>query len=409
MSNLPDRSGVSAALPTPLHSRTGPLCRTSNWRRWSGFLAADSYEPSHHREYHAVRAAAALFDISPLFKYRLTGPGARALADRMLTRDVTRLATGRVLYSPWCDARGKIRDDGTLQRLGEDDYRLTSAEPTLGWITDLARGLDVSVSDESEGTAALALQGPLSWKVLAAAGARAIGSPRYFGLTRAPLGGVETWISRTGYTGDLGYELWMPADGACAVWDTLIEAGRDFGIAPAGLAALDIARIEAALPLVHTDYVPAHEALIGAQRSSPFEMGLGWAVDLDKPAFVGKEALRAETGEPPRWRFCGIAIDWDSLERVFWRAGLPPLLPHGAVRSSAPLFHKSRQVGYASSRTWSPVLKSYIGLAHIEASHGPVGTNLEMQITVEHRPARVGVRVVKTPFFNPRRKRATPA
>ena len=390
---------------TPFHARTAALCASHAWRRWAGHVVASSYELSHEREYHAVRSAAALLDISPLHKYLVHGPDAARLLDRVMTRDVGRSQPGQVLYTPWCDGAGKVLDDGTVTRLDERAFRVTSAEPNLRWFRDNAAGLDVAVEDVSDAIAALALQGPTSRAVLERVCDADLAALRYFRMTPAKLGGRPVTITRTGYTGDLGYELWLEARDALAVWDALIEAGTDYGITPAGMLALDVARIEAGLMLLDVDYVPANKALIEGQTSSPFELDLGWAVSLDKEPFVGKPALAAEAKRGPEWQFVGVQVDWRSFEALFLEVGLAPRVPAAAWRTSVPLYAGSGQAGYATSGVWSPLLKEYIALAHLRSRWAAPGTALEMEVTVEHRRKRAAARVVKKPFFNPERKR----
>ncbi len=390
---------------TPLHARTAPLCQSQAWRRWAGYLSAVSYELAHEREYHAIRSSAALLDISPLYKYRVHGPGAARLLDRMVTRSVAKTQVGQVLYTPWCNADGKVLDDGTIARLDEQTFRLTSADPGLRWLEENARGLEVSIEDVSERLAALALQGPASRAILQSISDTDLAGLKFFRATPARLRGIEVNISRTGYTGDLGYEVWVAAERAVELWDALIEAGTPFGITPTGLAALDLARIEAGLMLMDVDYVPARKALIAAQTSSPFELDLAWTVDLKKEYFVGRNALEREAARGPEWRFVGIEVDWIALEQLYAEAGLPPVLP-AAWRASIPLYADGRQVGYASSGGWSPLLKQYIALAHVQASRAAPDTQLEMEVTVEHQRRRAPARVVKKPFFDPERKRA---
>ncbi len=391
---------------TPFHERTAPICQTEQWRRWAGYLAAASYEPSHEREYHAIRSAAALIDVSPLYKYRISGTDAAALMNRVVTRNVERQEVGQVYYAPWCDSAGKVRDDGTLQRLGESDFRLTSAAPTLKWLHDSAGGLDVELEEESEALGALALQGPLSRTILQQIADGDVDGLRYFGVMTAKAGGVPVTISRTGYTGDLGYEIWVDAGDAIALWDALVDAGTPFGLAPAGLIALDMARVEAGLLLVDVDYIPAHRAVIEAQKSSPYELGLGWAVALNGSNYTGRAALRAEASSPSEWRFRGITVSWDSLEQLYSVVHLPPQLPAAVLRESVPIYSGSRQVGYATSRGWSPTLKRYLGLAHLQADFAEPGAELEIEVTVEHRRQRARATVAKTPFFDPSRKRS---
>jgi aminomethyltransferase len=391
---------------TPFHSRTSALRQAPEWRRWAGYIVAGSYELNHEREYHAIRSAAALIDVSPLFKYRIEGVDAARLLDRIVTRDVSACAVGQVQYTVWCDDDGKVRDDGTLQRLAEQEFRLTAAEPNLSWLQDNAVGLDVSLHDETDRVAALAIQGPRSRDVLRGLSDIDFDSLRFFRLAHGRLGDREVTISRTGYTGDLGYEIWMDPEDAETVWDLLMEGGVPYGLTPAGILALDMVRIEAGLILLDVDYYPAHRAVIEDRKSSPYELGLGWTVKLDKPYFVGQEALRAERERRPAWEFRGIDIDWESLERAYGEVGLPPQLPGTAWRTSVPIYARGTQVGYATSGCWSPVLKRYVALAHLRASHAKVGTELEMEVTVEHQRRRADVRVAKTPFFDPERKRA---
>jgi aminomethyltransferase len=385
---------------TPFHERVAALCVSHAWRRWAGYVVASCYELSHEREYHAIRGAAALFDVSPLYKYLVKGRGAATLLDLVVTRDVKAMKIDQVAYTPWCDAAGKVLDDGTIARLDENTFRMTSAEPNLRWLQDNAAGLDVRIEDVSESIAALSLQGPASRAILGDL------DLKYFRLADSKLGGARVTISRTGYTGDLGYEIWVAAREALPVWDALIEAGTPHGIVPAGMLALDVARIEAGLVLLDVDYVPARKALIESQTSSPYELDLGWTVNLKKERFVGREALAAEAGRGPQWQFVGVEVEWSSLERLYAEVGLATRLPAAAWRTSVPIYAGDEQAGYATSGGWSPILKKYIALAHLRSSYAAPGTQLEMEITVEHRRKRAAVRVVKKPFFDPERKRA---
>ncbi|HTG97319.1 MAG TPA: aminomethyltransferase family protein [Burkholderiales bacterium] len=385
---------------TPFHERTAALCASHAWRRWAGYVVASSYELSHEREYHSIRAAAALFDVSPLYKYAVTGKDAARLLDHVVTRNIEPLGVGQVAYTPWCDANGKVLDDGTVARLGEQSFRITAAEPNLRWLEDNARGLEVAIDDVSESLAALSLQGPASRAILGGI------DLKYFRLAETKIASIPVTVSRTGYTGDLGYEIWVERRSALNLWDALIAAGTPHGIMPAGMLALDVARLEAGLMLIDVDYVPARKALIDGQTSSPFELDLGWTVNLKKERFVGRDALAAEAAREPQWRFVGVEIDWDSLERAYAEVGLATRLPPQAWRMSVPIYSGAEQAGYATSGGWSPLLKKYIALAHLRAPYFAQGTELEMEITVEHRRKRALARVVKKPFFDPERKRA---
>ena len=391
---------------TPFHARTSALCLSQAWRRWAGHTVASSYELLHDREYHAIRSSAALLDVSPLYKYLVRGKDAARLLDRVVTRDVARSKVGQVLYTPWCDAEGKVIDDGTISRLDEQTFRMTAADPNFRWLHENAAGMRVTIEDVSESTAALALQGPTSRAILEQLTGAGLGGLKYFRLTSATIRGIPVTISRTGYTGDLGFEIWLDAPNAIALWDALIEVGTPYGIVPAGILALDLARIEAALMLIEVDYVSAHHALIESQKSSPFELSLGWTVNLDKEHFVGRRALAAEARRGPGWQLVGLEVGWDALERLYAEVGLPPRLPSVAWRASVPVYVGGTQVGYATSGCWSPLLKKYLALAHLSPPYGRMGTAVEMEVTVEHHRKRAAARVVKTPFFNPDRKRA---
>ena len=391
---------------TPFHARTAPLVRAQTWRRWAGYQVASAYEPQPDREYAAVRGSAALFDVSPLYKYRIAGPHATRLLDRMVTRNVRTCRVGQVMYTPWCDAHGKMIDDGTISRLDDHIYRLTSAEPNLRWLAMNAVGLDVTIEDVSERTAALALQGPLARAILEQLSAADIASLGYFRLLETSVREIPVTISRTGYTGDLGYELWVDAGRAVALWDALIDAGAPYGITPAGIWALDIARIEAGLIMLDVDYFSSHHAVIEDQKSSPLELGLGWAVSAEKGPYNGRRALRAERQRPSKWAFVGLDVRWESLEARYAERGLPPHLPTVAWRTSAPVYAHGRQVGYATSGCWSPLLKKYLALAHVTAPHFHPGTQLRLEVTVEHRRRQADAIVARLPFFDPERKRA---
>ena len=393
---------------TAVHARTSALCESLNFREWSGFYAVSAYEAHHEHEYNAIRNAAALIDVSPLFKYLISGPDAVKLVDRVITRDACALAIGQVYYTPWCDERGKVVDDGTVTRVSEHTFRWTAADPSLRWFSQNAVGLTVGIDDISEQVAALALQGPTSAGVLAAAADADVRSLRYFRMTHGSIAGVPVDISRTGYTGDLGYEIWIPWDRAIEVWDALMIAGRPFDIRPAGMLALDVARVEAGLLLIDVDFNGSKKALIESQKYSPFEMGLDRLVQLDKRAFVGRQALADERRRGPARRIVGLEIGWPAVEKLYEELGMPPQLTAAASRVAVPVYRQDRQVGRATTTTWSPVLKKLIALATIDAPHETEGTAVEFEMTVEAVRHRVPATVVKTPFFNPKRKTAPP-
>ena len=392
---------------TPFHPRTFPLCESLNYRDWSGYYAASAYETHHDHEYNAIRNAAALIDVSPLFKYVISGRDASALVNRVITRDVARMPAGQVFYTPWCDEHGHVIDDGTVSRLAEQRFRWTAAEPNLRWFTQNAQGLDVTIDDVSESLAALALQGPLSAQVLRACSDVDIDSLKYFRVSSGRIGGVPVDISRTGYTGDLGYEIWIPAERALDVWDAIVDVGHSFDVLPAGMLALDVARVEAGLLLIDVDFVGSKKALIADQRYTPYELGLGRLVNLDKAAFVGRSALR-EAVRAPRRQVVGLEVDWSDVENLYERVGLAPVAPAAASRTPVPVLDGDRQVGRATTTTWSPTLKRLIAIACINTPCHAEGTRLKFEISVEGTRHFVGATVARTPFFNPLRKTATP-
>jgi aminomethyltransferase len=393
---------------TPVHARTLALCESLNYREWSGYYAVSAYEGHHEHEYNAIRNASALIDVSPLFKYLITGSDAAKLVDRIITRDVAKMPVGQVFYTPWCDENGRVIDDGTVSRLGEQVFRWTSADPTLRWFRQNAAGLDVVVDDVSEEVAALALQGPTTARLLRAAARADIDSLKYFRVTSGTIAGLKVDISRTGYTGDLGYEIWMPAADAVGVWDVLMDTGRAFDVKPAGMLALDVARIEAGLLLIDVDFFSSKKAKIGAQAYSPYEMGLGRLVSLDKQRFIGQAALRRQQGQGHARQVVGLEIEWPEVERLYDDLGLPPTVGATASRTAVPVYRGGRQIGKATSTTWSPVLKKMIALATVDRPHYASGTVVQIEVTVEAVRHHVNAEVVQTPFFNPRRKTLTP-
>ncbi len=397
---------TAAVRTTPFHSRTAALVRGHTWRHWAGYVVPASYDLIHDLEYAAIRGTAGLIDVTPLFKYRIHGPAAGALLDRVVTRDVARSKVGQVLYTPWCDPEGKVLDDGTVTRLAEDLFRLTSAHPNLRWLHQNAVGMDVVIEDETYDTAALSLQGPAARLILNLVADRDLTKLKFFRAAETSLGAIPATVTRTGYTGDLGYEIWVANDRAEALWDLLIAAGAPHGLQPTGLLAMDVARIEAGLILIDVDYVSARRALIEPQKSSPFELGLGWTVARDKAPFVGQRALERERVAGSAWALRGLVVDWDALEELYADLGLPSQVPALPWRTSAPVYVGGRQVGYATSGCWSPLLKKSLALAHLEAPHAAPGTEVEIEVTVEHRRRRALATVAKTPFFDPERKRA---
>jgi aminomethyltransferase len=394
---------------TAVHERAFHLCESLNFREWSGYYAASVYETHHEHEYNAIRNAAAMIDVSPLFKYRISGRDAAKFVNRVISRDINRVAVGQVIYCCWCDEQGKVIDDGTISRLDEHLYRWTAADPSMRWFHQNALGLDVKIDDISSQLAALAIQGPTSGRLMKQVSDADIASLKYFRVTRGKIAGVEADISRTGYTGDLGYEIWMPWNEAPKIWDALMEQGRQFDLQPAGMLALDVARIEAGLILIEVDYFSSKKALIESQKYSPYEIGLGRLVDLKKEHFIGREALEEEERRGPKRLLAGLDINWDDVERLYDSIGLAPQVPSTASRVAVPVYRGGVQIGKATSTTWSPSLKRMIALASISREHAAPGTELKMEVTVEAVRHKVRATTRDLPFFNPPRKTATPA
>jgi aminomethyltransferase len=393
---------------TALHERTFPLCQSLNYREWSGFYAVSVYETHHEHEYYAIRNASALIDVSPLFKYLISGSDATRFVDRVLARDINKVAVDQVIYCCWCDENGKVIDDGTITHLEENCYRWTAADPNLRWFRQNAIGLDVQIEDISDQLAALALQGPTSGKLLQSLAEADVANLKYFRKTSGKIAGVSVDISRTGYTGDLGYEIWIPWQDAVKVWDAVMDAGRRFDIHPTGILALDVARIEAGLILADVDYVSSKKALIESQKYTPSEIGLGKLVHLEKDNFIGKRALLEEKKRGPARLLVGLEIDWNEIEALFDEAGLAPQTPATASRVHVPVYRGREQVGKATSTTWSPLLKQLIALASVEPHCAQPGTKLQIEMTVEAVRHKVTAKVRTLPFFNPPRKTKTP-
>ena len=392
---------------TPFHPRTVELCTSLFFKDWAGYHAVRSYDTCHEREYFALRHSAGLIDVSPLFKYEVRGNDAATLLSRVTVRDISRLNVGRATYLCWCDDAGKVLDDGTVMRLGKDHFRVTAAEPTYAWLLTHSQRFDVTIEDSTDRIGTLSVQGPTSRDILKRVCDADLDGLRYFGLTPARLADIDVIISRTGYTGDLGFEVWVERDQALPVYDAIKAAGRDYRLHPVGLDAMDVARIEAGYIMNGVDYFSANTCVIESRKSTPFELGLGWTVDLEREAFIGQEALRAEKAGGSAWAMVGLVYDWNAFETLFSEFGLPPQLPAGAWRSAIPVYdRRGRQVGQATSGAWSPLLKDNLALASVRSAYAEPGTALNIEVTVEFERRRVPALVTRTPFFDPPRKKA---
>jgi glycine cleavage system T protein (aminomethyltransferase) len=392
---------------TAFYPRQRELNRNEVWAEWAGYFAAQVYADFHDIEYSAIREAAAVIDTSPLYKYLVAGPDAARLLDRVFTRDVSKLQVDQVFYTPWCDEDGKVLDDGTVTRLATDEYRVTSADPCHRWFLMNATALDVEISDVTEDLGALALQGKLSREVLEAATGEDWTDVRYFHHRRSSIAGVDVSVTRTGYTGDRGYELWIPVAGAIAVWDRVFEAGEAYGIFPAGIRALDVARVEAGLILIDAEYTSARHAISPEQNYSPFEIGLGRLVEFGKTAeFTGKRALVAEraAGGPAR-RLVGLELDWAGIEGMFAKHGLAPMISPFVDRTPVPVYREGRQVGRATSITWGTTIKKMVGFGSLDKAHEKPGSRVSVEYSVEGERGKVAATVVPLPFLDLPRKR----
>jgi aminomethyltransferase len=400
------RADMLTLKTTPFHARTAALMQGNQWRRWAGHTVASAYELVPDREQMAIRNAAALIDVSPLFKYHIRGADAQRFLNRLVTRDLGKMAVGHITYTPWCDGRGKVIDDGTIAKMSDTFFRLTAAESNLRWLQDNAAGFSVDIEDVSDELGALSLQGPKSRALLEVLSGADLSGVKYHRFTHVDLLGEPTMVSRTGYTGDLGYEIWIPRDRALAVWDALVEAGRSYALSPCGIWAMDVCRIEAGLIMLDVDYTPAPRAQTAAQASSPFELGLGWAVHFDKGNFCGKRALVEEKRRGPGLSLVGLEIDHVAFMEAHEKLGLMTPYPFLPWREVKPLFQGSEQVGYATCGTWSPTLKKYIALAQISSEIAKPGSVVTIDFIIDRARKTFRATVVGIPFFNPQRKRA---
>jgi aminomethyltransferase len=393
---------------TAFFPRERELNRKLAWGEWSGYHAAAVYADAHDIEYNAIREAAAVFDVTPLYKYIVSGRDAAPLLDRVMTRDISKLQIDQVYYTPWCDEDGKVIDDGTVTRLAASEFRITAADASSRWFRMNDTGLEVEIEDVSEDTAALALQGRLSREVLEAATGRDWSSLRYFRRRTSEIAGVAVDVTRTGYTGDRGYELWIPVDAALPVWDRLFEAGGDYGIHPAGIRALDVARAEAGLILIDAEYTSARHATAAEQRYSPFELGLGRLVEFGKAAdFNGRRALLAEqkAGGPDR-RLVGLDLEWAGIEAMFAKHDLAPAVSPIVQRDPVPVYREGRQVGRATSIGWGPTIKKMVAFGSLDKRLETPGSRVSVEWTVEGKRGRVAATVVPMPFLDLPRKRS---
>ncbi|MBF8291119.1 MAG: aminomethyl transferase family protein [Chloroflexi bacterium] len=395
---------------SPFHERTSALSETGLWEHWANHLTAVKYQSSEKAEYFAIRNSAGLFDSSPLFKYRFHGPDAERFLAGVMARDPRTLAVGRAQYTLWCDDRGFVIEDGVLLRTAADDFLLTAAEPNLAYFSDLAGRLDVGIQDVSDAYAVLAVQGPRSRALLGRV-ATGVEELPYFGLAMTSIGGVDVIVSRTGYTGDLGYEIWVPEDGAIAVWDAVWDAGRGYGVVPFGMLALYMARIEAGLILLDADFRSSRFAWTDKDRTTPVELGferLFRDIDTTDRAFVGRDAIRRELAEgTSRWKLTGLTVSWQDWDRLHDAAGMIPPKDHTPIQDEYYLYDDDlHQIGYASSLMYSPMLQRHIALARVPLDRQAPGSRVKLEWPVNHRYEYFEAEVARLPLFDPPRRTA---
>ena len=390
--NAPERHTM--LLTTPFHSRVEAMCDVNDWGNWMGYTTPNAYFDVE-LEYFAIRSTTGVFDLSPMNKYRITGPDAEAYLNRMVTRDVSKIRVNRVGYAVWCNDAGEVMDDGTIFRLGKDDFRLCSYQRADEWLEWCKLGFDVTISNETEDLAALAVQGPTSCTILSLLGLEDLNQLKPFGIAYYTFNEAPLMVSRTGFTGDLGYEVWIAPEHAEALWDRLFELGRDYLIKPIGSYALDIARIEAGFLQAHVDFVPAEEVVRPGRARSPLELGLEWLVDFKKPLFNGRSALLREKAKGSRYRFALLDVEGNKPAH------------HSFILKG------DQQVGTVTSAAWCPTAKSNLAYAQIEMPHGAVGDELVAEIYYQRElhwtRLLAPCKVIDAPLFNPKRRRQTPA
>ena len=383
-------------LRTPFHERMRAFSQIDSFIPWSGYSTVDVFT-TMEQEYFAIRNGASLYDLTPMVKYRIAGPDATRYLDRLVTRSIGKLRAGRVAYVVWCDDDGKLIDDGTVFRFAPSEYRLCTAEHQLDWLLDSSIGFDVHVEEVTAGIAALALQGPCSCWVLRALGLQGIEALAPFEFRSFTLGSMSLMVSRTGFTGDLGYELWVEPAHAERLWDGLMAAGRVRTIRPIGSRALNVARLEAGFLLPNVEFVSSVRTLRSGTARSPFELGLEWLIDFGKGHFTGRRALLREKQRGPLRRLAGLDV-----------AGNKPaqnalLYADGKGR---------RQIGSVTSATWSPTCKRNIALAMLDTPNFETGHQVWAEIYINRELVwerrMVPARVVERPFFAPQRRRLTP-
>ena len=395
---------------TPFHSRTSALNQGHRWEDWEGFLAARMYGLDHLSEYNAIRLGCGLLDVSPLHKYDVRGSDAQALLQRLVVRDIAKSRPGRVFYTTWCNDDGMVIDDGTVFHVAENHLRLASTLPGLDWLEDNALGFDVTIDDVSEELVGVALQGPTSRELLQKLTSSDLGNLKFFECIHAQVRGAPTLISRTGYTGDLGFEIFVRPEDAEKIWDSAMELALDYKLRPCGLIALDMARIEGGLLQINAEFISAKQTLFDVQKISPLELGLKWMCKLDGDYFVGRDALRREEENgTSRWNTVGAELDVTYIEKYYREFKMPLHLPEQPWTEAVPIYSDEPQenlIGRGTSGMWSPLLKKYIVITRIQPQYAKLGSRLWIEEVIEAKTYSIPATVVKMPFFDPPRKKA---
>ena len=384
-------------LQTPFYARMAKLDRVNSWHAWKGYTTPDELYCAE-TEYFAIRNATGVFDLTPMSKYRISGPDALDYVNRLVTRDMAKIRPGRVAYAVWCDDRGQVIDDGTIFHLKDGEYRLCSQERHFDWLLTSAIGFDVSVVEETAEIAALAVQGPTSFSILKKMGLHGLEDLKPFGLMHFDFDGDELMVSRTGFTGDLGYELWIAPAKAELLWDALFEAGKLYGIRAIGVHALEMARVEAGYLAAYVDFLPAKATVRNGRTRSPLELGLEWLVDFGKPNFNGRRALAEEKRRGSTWRLVKLDIDGNKIAQHSYIYAKPK--------------NNKEEIGFVTSAVWSPVCKQNVALGSVRMPHGAPGTRVWVEIYYQREmhwaKAMAEAEVVDKPFWFPPRRSVTP-
>lgn len=394
-----DISYKQPLLETPFHEKIRERCYAHDWMRWAGYKVVRQYSNTE-LEYTAMRNTAGVIDITPMHKYKVKGPQAKSFINKLITRNIISIKNNQVVYAMWCNEDGYVVDDGTVFCFDVNNFTICCAERNLNWFEDTAIGYDVTIEDISKTIAALAFQGPLSCKILHMLGAKDIENLRPFDFKNYQLNNKEVMISRTGFSGDLGYELWLDPSIATDVWDDLFSFNKYYKIMAAGMAALEMVRIESGFVQVNSDLIASEQALRPNRMRTPYELGMGWIVNLEKEYFSGKQALIKNKARGPEKKLVGIDVSGDK-----------PAV--GSVLYDNNKKNIAKDIGIVTAAMWSPVLKSNIAMGFVDKEHNKLESNVYAEIyhpeELEYRKIWAKCKVVKKQFFNPKRRKAVPA